>query len=393
MASSTATAEVSQLPLLSYGFRPFYLLASLYAGIAMILWILSMTGRLALPADYSPFALHGHEFLFGFAPAVLAGFLLTAAQSWSGQPTIKGFPLGALAALWLAGRFAMAADPLSVGAAIDALFLPLLALAAAVPIIRSRRWKHMRVVGLVGLLALANIVFHIEQRTESTAELPAALLCGLGIWTFLITLVGGRVGPTFLDNTCGAPLARRPVALETAVFVTTAAAFVMLAWNIEKASALVFGLAAALQTIRLLLWHPLRSLRDPLLWSLPLAYAWVPVGLGLFGLESMGVVESSAGIHAVTIGAVGGLMLAIMTRSSLGHTGRPLKGTFVDGVIYLSVFVAAVSRVIASLVSDMSTLITIAGFAWIVAFFTFALRYGPMLVSLRADEVSKVIAR
>lgn len=393
MASTIAPSPVRHPPLLSYGFRPFYLLASLYAGVAMILWILAMTGRLATPAGYSPLALHGHEFLFGFAPAVLAGFLLTAAQSWSGQPTIKGVRLGALATLWLAGRMAMAVDPLSAGPAIDMLFLPLLALAAAAPIVRSRRWKHMRVVGLVGLLALSNIFFHIEQRAGTAEGVPAALLLGLGIWTFLITLVGGRVVSNFLDNACGAPLSRRFVPLEAGIFLTTATAFLLLASGREQASVPVFALAAALHTIRLLLWRPLRSLRDPLLWALPLAYVWVPVGLGLFALGSAGLLDSSAGLHALTVGAIGGLMLAIMTRSSLGHTGRPLKGTFTDGVIYLSVFVAAVSRVGAGLIAEASLLTHVAGLGWIVAFFTFALRYGPMLVSPRADEVGLAAGR
>lgn len=385
MATRTITADVRPSPFLSLGFRPFYLLASLFAIIAMILWILAIAGRIGGPDGIGLVELHAHEFMFGFAPAVLAGFILTAARSWSGLPTASGMGLGALAVLWIAGRVGMAFSAGPSAMLIDALFLPALAVVVAIPIIRSGKLTHMRVVTLVFLLALVNIVFHLEQQGVIAVDRLVPIIAGIGIWTLMLTLVGGRVVPAFTDNARGAPLARRTATLEVAVFVATAAAFFASTAGWERVSAPLFLLAALLHLVRLVLWHPLRGLNEPLLWVLPLAYAWIPVGLALMGLAALGIVPPVAAIHALTIGAITSMMLAIMTRSTLGHTGRPLKAYGTEAVIYLSITAAAATRVCASVAQDGALLTTIAGFAWILAFSLFALRYGPMLIAERAD--------
>lgn len=389
MATHTITNKARPSPFLSLGFRPFYLLASIFAVVAMILWILAIAGRIDGPAGIGLVDLHVHEFLFGFAPAVLAGFLLTAARSWSGLPTASGMGLGGLALLWIVGRAMMAFSPGLGAMVLDSLFLPTLALVVAVPIVRSRRWTHLRVVALVLLLALANVAFHLQQSGAVGIDRLAPILCGIGIWILMITLVGGRVIPNFTDNARGAPLARRFPALEAAVFLATAAAFLVRIAGAEKASAPLFVLASFLHLTRLVLWRPLRGLDEPLLWALPLAYAWIAVGLALMGIASFGLVGEVAAIHALTIGAIAGMMLAIMTRSTLGHTGRPLRAFGPDALIYLSASVAAIARVGASMVSDGSLLTNIAGGAWILAFSVFALRYGPMLIGPRADEAAE----
>lgn len=392
MATRTITADVRPSPFLSLGFRPFYLLASVFAVVAMILWILAIGGRIEGPAGIGLVDLHAHEFLFGFAPAVLAGFLLTAARSWSGLPTASGSGLGALALLWIAGRVAMAFSAGPGAMLIDALFLPTLALVAAVPIIRSGKLTHLRVVALVSLLGAANIAFHLQQSGTVNVDRLVPIVAGIGIWILMITLVGGRVVPNFTDNARGAPLARRFPAFDAIVFATTAAAFLADMSGLEEASAPLYILAAILHVVRLVLWHPFRGLDEPLLWALPLAFAWIPVGLALMGMAALGLVPQVAAIHALTIGAVTGMMLAIMTRSTLGHTGRPLRASGVDAIIYLSASAAAVARVSASFVDDGSSLTTVAGIAWIVAFAIFALRYGPMLIAPRADEAAGAAA-
>lgn len=388
MATHTTAGEARQSPFLSLGFRPFYLLASVFAVLAMILWILAIAGRIEGPAGIGLVDLHVHEFLFGFAPAVLAGFLLTAARSWSGLPTASGWKLGALALLWGAGRVAMAFSAGSTAMLIDAFFLPALALVAAVPIIRSGKLTHLRVVALVSLLGVANIAFHLQQSGIVDVDRLRPIICGIGLWILMITLVGGRVVPTFTDNARGAPLARRFPALDAIVFLTTAAAFLAAIAGLTAASAPLFVLAALLHAVRLVLWRPLRGLDEPLLWALPLAYAWIPCGLALMGMAAINLVPQAAAIHALTIGAIAGMMLAIMTRSTLGHTGRPLRASGMDAVIYLAASAAAATRVGASLIDDGSLLTSLAGLAWIVAFSIFVIRYGPMLIAPRADEAA-----
>lgn len=378
-------SDVRPFPFLALGLRPFYLLGALFAIVAMVLWILAISGRIEGPATIGLVDLHVHEFLFGFGPAVLAGFLLTAARSWSGRPTASGAGLGALVLLWIAGRVGMAVSANSGAMLIDALFLPALAIVVAIPIVRSGKLTHLRVVTIVSLLGLANIVFHLQQVGVLPIDRLVPIFGGIGLWTLMLTLVGGRVVPAFTDNARGAPLARRPAALDVAVFLTTAAAFLALMAGLQQASGPWFMAAALLHAVRLVLWHPLRGLDEPLLWVLPLAYAWIPIGLALMGLASFGTIPCVAAIHALTIGAMTGMMLAIMTRSSLGHTGRPLKAFAAEAVMYLAVTVASAARVGASLVDDGATLTNLAAFAWILAFSLFALRYGPMLISERAD--------
>lgn len=384
MATRTI-ADTRPFPLLALGLRPFYLLAALFAIAAMCLWILAVAGRIEGPDGIGLVDLHVHEFMFGFAPAVLAGFILTAARSWSGRPTASGTGLAALVVLWVAGRIGMTLSAGPSAALIDALFLPALATVVVIPIVRSGKLTHLRVVALVALLGVVNIVFHLQQQGALDVDRLVPIFAGIGIWTLMLTLVGGRVVPAFTDNARDAPRARKFAALDVAVFVGTAAAFVAMVLAVEEAAGPLFLLAALLHTARLFLWHPLRGLDEPLLWVLPLAYAWIPVGVALLGLASLGIVPPVAGIHALTIGAITGMMVAIMTRSTLGHTGRPLKAFGTEAVIYLSVTVAAVTRVCASLIDDGALLTTVAGLAWILAFVLYAFRYGPMLVGQRAD--------
>ena len=385
MATRTIEADSRPFSLLALGLRPFYLLGALFAIAAMCLWILAVAGRTEGPDGIGLVDLHVHEFMFGFAPAILAGFILTAARAWSGLPTASGMGLAALVVLSIAGRIGMAFSAGPSAALIDALFLPALAVVVGVPIVRSGKLTHLRVVALIALLGVVNVVFHLQQQGALDVDRLVSIFAGIGIWTLMLTLVGGRVVPAFTDNARGAPRARKFAALEVAVFVATAAAFVAIVLAREDAAAPLFLLAALLHIVRLVLWHPLRGLDEPLLWALPLAYSWIPVGLALLGLASLGVVQPVAGIHALNIGAITGMMLAIMTRSTLGHTGRPLKAFGTETVIYLSVTLAAAARVGASLVEDGALLTTIAGLAWILAFALYAFRYGPMLVGQRAD--------
>lgn len=381
-----AGRSVKRMPFLALGFRPFYLLAALFAVGAMVLWIAALAGVVHAPDGTNLVDLHIHEFLFGFGSAVLAGFLLTAARSWSGRPTAHGSGLALLVALWLAGRVGMAASTQPAAALIDALFLPGLALVIAIPITRSGRLTHLRVVGLVGMLALANIGFHLQSQGWLDIDCLTPALAAIAVWILLIALVGGRVVPGFLDNARGVPLARRPAALEAAVFATTAAGFAAVLAKQPAMSAPLLAVAAAVHAVRLVLWWPARGRDEPLLWVLPLAYLWIPVGLGLLALAAYEVVPIAAAIHALTIGAMATMMLAMMTRSALGHTGRPLRAAKLDAAIFGFITAAALTRVLASLVENGDLLTNIAGAAWIAAFGLYAARYAPMLIAARADD-------
>lgn len=381
----TTDASATRMPLFALGFRPFYLLAAVFAVIAMILWIAAISGMVSVPDGVDIVDLHVHEFVFGFGSAVLAGFLLTAARSWSGRLTAHGTGLAVLVALWFAGRIAMITASGPIAAFVDALFLPSLALVIAVPIVRSGKFTHLRVVGLVMLLALANIGYHLQRHGALSVDRSTPALIAIGAWILLVSVIGGRVVPTFLDNARGVPLARRPAILEAAVYAVTASGFVAVVAGHNTASVPLLLVASGLHIARLVVWHPQRARGEPLLWVLPLAYAWIPVGLTLLALAERGVVPTVAAIHALTIGAMTTMMLAIMTRSSLGHTGRPLRATRVDTAIYLLITIAAVARVAASLVADGSIPTMLAGAGWIAAFALFTARYAPMFLRQRAD--------
>jgi uncharacterized protein involved in response to NO len=373
--------------LLSYGFRPFFLLGPVYAGLAILAWLPVFYGELSLPTTFSPRDWHVHELLFGYVPAVVAGFLLTAIPNWTGRLPLQGGPLLVLMSAWLAGRFAVT---LSTGigwraaAAIDCAFLVIMAAAVGREIAAGKNWRNLKIVALLGLLAIGNLVFHLEAHFAGIALYATRL--GIAVVIMLIMVVGGRIVPSFTRNWL---MQRGPGRLpspfdrfDLACLMLSGAGLVL--WILDPESvpagaALIA--AAALNVVRLGRWAGDRTFADRLVLILHVGYAFVPLGFLLGGLSAFDIVAPSTGIHSWTAGAIGIMTLAVMSRASLGHTGRPLVASPALQAVYVAVLIAALARVCAALHPAWDgPLLHVAVFTWSAAFLGFAALYAPLLV-------------
>ena len=316
--------------LLSYGFRPFFLLGAIQAGLAMAAWLPIFNGQLAVSTAFGPIDWHVHEMLYGFLPAVVTGFLLTAIPNWTGRLPIQGMPLLVLVAVWLAGRVAVtySADIGWLTAAIiDVAFLMLVIAATAREIVAGSNWRNLRVVVMVTLLLAGNIAFHLEAHYSGSAEYGARI--GIAAIVLLIAVIGGRIVPSFTRNWLARENpGRLPVPFgkfDAAIILFSAA--VLALWIVQPtgnlaAAALIA--AGALHIVRLARWAGDRTWRDRLVLILHVGYAFVPLGFLLAGAAALGMVMGDIGTHAWTVGAAGTMTLAVMTRASLGHTGNAL---------------------------------------------------------------------
>ncbi len=372
--------------LFSYGFRPFFLGGAAWAAFGVLLWLPQYMGELSLPTHFGPLDWHIHEMLYGYVAAVVAGFLLTAIPNWTGRLPVSGAPLAALAALWLAGRlailFSAMLGPLGV-ALIDVSFLLALMGMAAREIIAGRNWRNLRVLGILAVLVAANIVFHVEVWLSGSASYGVRL--GIGAVIMLITLIGGRIVPSFTRNWLarqGAGRLPRPFSRFDAVTLA-ASGLALAAWVVlpdRSLTGYLLMLAAVLQAARLARWAGDRTLADRLVLVLHAGYAFVPVGFALLGAGLLwpDAVPASAGIHAWTAGAIGLMTLAVMTRASLGHTGQPLAASPATQAIYAMALAAAVLRILAAFLG-VHLLLDLAALAWIGAFGGFVAVYGRTL--------------
>ena len=377
-------------PVFSHGFRPFFLFGAIYAGAMIPLWLAAFVGHVSLPTAFAPRDWHVHEMLFGYVAAVIGGFLLTAVPNWTGRLPIQGTALQMLFATWFAGRLATTFSGFlgwQTALAIDAGFLVLLAAAAAREIVAGRKWNNLKVVGIVSLLALVNVSFHLEAHFSDAAEYSTR--AGIALVVTLVCVIGGRIVPSFTRNW----LARRepgrlpvPFGRFDAITLVTGVC-AMAAWTVNPMGqplAAALGIAGVLHFIRLARWAGYRTLSDRLVLILHLAYAFVPVGFFLAALAATDIVAPGAGVHAWTGGAIGTMTIAVMTRASLGHTGQALAASVATQAVYASIVVAAVARVCAVLDPTYALpLLTVSGLAWTLAFLGFALTYAPLLCRAR----------
>ncbi|AMO24533.1 NnrS family protein [Ramlibacter tataouinensis] len=376
------------LPLLRLGFRPFYLGAALFAMLAVPLWAGLWLGHVPLDLHIAPMLWHGHEMLFGFAVAVIVGFLLTAGKAWTGLPTPRGPALGALAALWLAARLAAVAAPYPVYAALDVALLPAVAVAFGAVLLRSRNFRNLPIAGILLGLALANLCFHLAALGIVPLSPLSPLHAALGFVVVIETVIGGRVIPSFTANaTPGLRIPPRPRLDWTALAVT---ALALLLWVFAPAGvfgAIAFFAAAGLQLARQWHWRPLVTRDRPILWILHLSYAWLAVGFALLGAAQAGWTSESLGVHALAVGATGGLIIGMITRTARGHTGRPLTVGRAEVLAYLLVMTAAVLRVLLPLVAPQWVVgaVAAAALAWSAAFAIYLFIYTPWLASTRVD--------
>ena len=396
MSTTTTPAQRRRayqgLAILSYSFRPFFLLGAIYAGLAILVWLPVFHGELVLHSAFAPRDWHVHEMLFGYLPAVMTGFLFTAIPNWTGRLPIQGRPLLTLVLVWIAGRVAVTASA-EIGwlAAflIDTSFLALVAAAATREILAGKNWRNLKVVVLITLLLAGNVAFHIEAHVNGTADVSIRI--GIATVVLLISLIGGRIIPSFTLNWLArekpgrlpAPFGRLDVAI---VAIT---AVILLIWIVRQEGALVgatLAVAGLLHLVRLGRWAGDRTFGERLVLILHVGYFFVPLGFLLAAAAAQGLLPGSAGIHAWMAGAAGTMTLAVMTRASLGHTGQPLVASWPTQAIYAAVVVAALARICAAIEpSRGDALLHLAAGAWAVAFLGFGVVFGPALLHRSKD--------
>lgn len=377
--------------LLAYPFRIFFLCTALFGALAIVVWIAVLTGWLSLNTGAPPLLWHAHEMLYGFAPAAIAGFLLTAMSNWTGMPPPRGAPLLALALLWLAGRLTMAASgvlPAWLVATIDLSFLIVLAAYALLVLRRTRNTRNLPLVGVLVVLASGNLLMHLSLMGMSMRLGELGTLVALDTLALLMGIIGGRIAPAFTRNWL-AQHGRAPEQVRVRSqldHAALAATVLMLPADLlapaSAAADLVALLAGALHLARLIGWRGWCVWRNPLLWVLHVGYGWLALALLIKGLTPLlPSLPTSAWYHALGIGAMGTLIVGVMTRVAVGHTGRPLALLRGAQLIYWLVTAAAILR----LASTGPGILYTAAAAWVAALLLFTVLYGPILNRPRAD--------
>jgi uncharacterized protein involved in response to NO len=374
--------------LLSRGFRPFFLGAGVWAAVGMALWPAIFSGAITIPTAFSAIDWHAHEMIFGYGSAVVAGFLLTAVPNWTGRLPVAGVPLAAFTALWAAGRIAVFASALvgrTTAAVIDAGFLIVFAALVAREVVAGKNWRNLKVAGLVLALALVDLAFHAEDAREGLAA--HSVRAALGLLVMLILLICGRVTPSFTGNWIARMGAgARPVPFGRPDGVVMAlSALSLLLWVAAPEGVMtgVLALAAGAGNLwRLSRWRGFAARRDALV--LVLHAGFLLAALGFFAAGASAIwparVPYAVGVHTWAVGAIGVMTLAMMTRATLGHTGRALAASKTTVFAYLCVALALVARLAMAFLPDVAMpLMHLAATPWVVGFAAFLLAYGPML--------------
>ncbi len=378
--------------LLSYGFRPFFLLGALYSGLSMLLWLPLLHGELDLATAFVPVDWHIHELFFGYVSAVITGFLFTAVPNWTGRMPIRGRPLLLLLLLWLAGRLAVSVSATigwRVAMVVDLAFLVSICVVIGNEIVAGRNWRNLKVLLPLCVLLAANALFHLEAHFAGVSDVSRRLAMAAVIT--LIMLIGGRIIPSFTRNWLARENpGRLPVPFGRYDLMSMAVGIAALAaWVLVPSGATVgalFVLAAALQLGRLCRWAGDRTLAEPLVTVLHVSYLFIPIGFALIAATAFwpGAIPAAAGIHALGAGAIGGMTLSVMIRATLGHTGRPLtSGPWVN-LLFAAVFAAAVARILAALdLGPHTWMLYISAYGWLAAFGGFGLGFLPLFTRPR----------
>jgi len=381
---------------LSYGFRPFFLGAALFTSLAVLAWVAIFAGRVSVDFLYPPREWHVHEMLYGYLPALIAGFLLTAMPNWTDRMPLRGVPLLAMFLLWLAGRL-LVAVPLagaSAAAVVDGAFLVLLATYVWREIMAAGSWDRVPIGILVSLYAATNILFHLSALRGAPTDLPERL--ALSVMTLMLTIIGGRLTPTFTREF----LVERNKPSLPEVFTRVDGAVIVLVligvltWIVQPETVwagVMLIVAGVASLARLLRWGGWRTWREPLVLILHIGYGWVGLFLVALGASILGIgFTPENAVHLLTTGAMGTMTLAVMTRASLGHTGRPRHADRLTVAIYLLVNVGAVLRIFAPNPETPTALthsmLGLSALGWCGAYLLFAFVYGPCLVRPSLDE-------
>jgi uncharacterized protein involved in response to NO len=380
--------------ILSYGFRPFFLLGAMWAALVVAIWLPFLGGSFDLPTAFSPIAWHVHELVYGYVPAVIGGFLLTAVPNWTGRLPVTGTPLLLLVMLWAAGRLAVLLSSrigMVTAAVVDLMFLCALVVVIAREILAGSNLRNLKVLTLTGLLLAGNAIFHAEA-ILMRADVYGTRI-GIAAAVLLITVIGGRIVPSFTRNW----LARErpgPGALPApfdrvdalAIAIGAAAIASWIGFPDAPPTAALAVAAALLHAARLGRWAGWRTAGEPLLLVLHVAYAFVPIGFLLLAvaIAAPAWIIATGALHAWTVGAIGTMTLAVMTRASLGHSGRPLVATPTTQLIYAAIVIAAGTRVLSAAHVWPDGFLQISAVAWVIAFAGFAMSFGPLLLRPRS---------
>jgi uncharacterized protein involved in response to NO len=389
--------KINSLSLLSYPFRIFFLLCGIYAIAIIYAWMGILLGQWALPLGWTPLYWHSHEMIFGVVTAAICGFLLTAICNWTGAKPLLGIRLCALASVWLLGRLAMWFGrylPAELVMLIDGIFLPIFASYVAYILISSGSQRNLLLAAALGLLALSNLAMHWGFYTQAIYWLWAGETLALGLITLIMVIIAGRVIPLFTVNGLRGQgydvnKIKNLPALNTLAILSTA---VLIPLTFITQYPLLVGvgalIAAAINAIRLAQWAGLHTRREPLLWVLHLGYAWLVVALLCKGLVACGLpLAPSVAQHALGLGAMSTLILGMMARVSLGHTGRPLVLPRFGVVIFIAITGAAIARTWVALGwFDFRVGLLVTATGWIIAFAMFVILYAPILTSPRINN-------
>lgn len=381
--------------LFSYGFRPFFLFGAIWVVFAMLVWLAMLTGAIDLPTRFDRVSWHAHAFLFGYLGAVLAGFLLTAVPSWTGRLPVVGWHLAALFALWVAGRvvvFFSAHLPIAVAPIVDLAFPLVLGGVILRAVVAGRNWHNLIVLAMLAMFTLANGLFHFEALRGGYAAQGIGLRLGLATAVMMIAVIGGRIIPSFTRNwlvRTDNPARPTPPMQRFDKFVLLSSLVVLALWVVqpfERFTGIALIIFGILHLARLLRWQGHRTLNEPLVWVLHVAYTFIPFGAFALGLDQLAGSPGTAGAqHLWMAGAVGAMTLAVMTRATLGHTGQKLTADRITVVVYMCLFGAALARLWASLWPEMSY---VSGILWLMAFAGFVVAYGPALLWSRPEKAS-----
>ncbi|MGM3274796.1 NnrS family protein [Ralstonia sp. 24A2] len=374
-------------PVFALGFRPFYLLAAAFAAIGMAVWAALLLGGMssAYGPALAPLLWHAHEMVFGFAAAVV-GFLFTAGKNWTALQTPQGKPLAALAGLWLAARVLMWTGPLPLAVAADVAFLPACGLLFLLILRRARSTRNYGLAIALLVLGAVNAGFHAALAMGAPLAALRCLDAAAGLVCVFVTVIGGRVIPMFTTNAVPGVHLRRFVWTERTVVPLTALAVVALAVPVDSlVPAAMFAAAAIAQAARWIGWDTRRTLRTPIVAILHVAYAFLPLGFAMLAAAALGWGDRSTALHALTAGAIGCAIMAMITRTALGHTGRQLRVGRAETFAYAAVVLAALVRVAGPMLLSRSVWIGAASVLWVAAFAAYLWRYAPWLLAPRVD--------
>lgn len=377
--------------LFALGFRPFFLLAAVFAVFLIAVWVLTFVNGLALTTYYGQVVWHSHEMIFGYTTAVVAGFLLTAVRNWTEMPTPSGSALASMAGLWVLGRvlpFFPAVLPGWLIALVDLLFLPALAVGIGLPLLRRGQKRNLIFLVILAAFLVANLLVHLQVLGIAQNAARRGTLLGLNLAVLVIVIMGGRVIPFFTERALQGFVPKRWASIE---YLSPGSVVAFLLVDLILPDSVLAGILAALagavNCIRVAGWYTNRYWSVPLLWVLHLGYGWAVVGFGLKAAAALGLVPGQFTLHAFTVGAIGVLTLGMMARVSLGHTGRPLRAVPSMAVAFVLMSLAAFIRGLLPLLFPQSLIqfVALSGILWLAAFLIFIYVYAPILIRPRID--------